>query len=428
MPLAPPDFTSPITTLGQIECEQLVLKVAEDPRVKAAFARAQKILEASPLAQSPDGKARLKNAADSWAMSFIFHEAISDPDRPIFAYYFTNTTYNRSGGNAYPTAGSIDNPDNVYRQTPIDGASQYVVRGQLRPLHPNLFSFQMLLHAGIVPSGDDSVSKGVITSEDLNVNADGSFIVTVGPEPANGRPNHLQTESGPLLRLLLRDSLSKWLENPLELGIERVGGPPVKPAPAAEELAGRIAKEMDHWVSGWLGYASKLKGPPPENTFVEPYGRTGAWGYISPMRFNLADDEALVITIDDAGSKYAAIQMTDVWTICIDPQYYLASYTAAQSRINDDGTYTYVLAPKDPRTANWIETDGMHQGWVALRWQGVPRTRTNSDGLIRDFRLIKASELETLLPPEARGVTPAQRERERQERTDEWRLRIAPGK
>jgi hypothetical protein len=145
------------------------------------------------------------------------------------------------------------------------------------------------------------------------------------------------------------------------------------------------------------------------------------------MRFRLADDEAMIVTIDDAAADYAAIQVTDVWTMATDPQKFVSSYTSAQSRWNSDGTYTYVVALRDPGTRNWIDTAGMHQGWIAIRWQGVPRTRTTVDGLLREVRVVKISDLASNLSPEARGVTPEQRRREFRQRTDEWRLRTAGG-
>jgi hypothetical protein len=74
-----------------------------------------------------------------------------------------------------------------------------------------------------------------------------------------------------------------------------------------------------------------------------------------------------------------------------------------------------------------MDTAGMHKGWMMVRWQGIPKTRTNGDGLVRDFRVVKVSDLPSLLPSEAMGITAAQRQDEREQRQSEWRLRIADG-
>jgi hypothetical protein len=322
---------------------------------------------------------------------------------------------------------SLDNPDNIYRHTPIDPAGRYEIHGQLRPMHPAQFSFQLVRHDNMIPVGNDNTSLGLVASRDMAIGADGSFTITIDPDPANGRPNHLQSPPGDLLRLIIRDTTTNWLQSPNALTVKRIGGPATPPETEAV-VAARVAEQLEAWESGWLHYVEQFAGPPAENTVVKPYGRSGGWGYISPMRFRLGDDEAMVVTIDDGGAEYAAIQLTDVWTIAPDPQKGVSSYTTVQSHRNADGTYTYVVAVRDPGAANWIDTAGMHQGWVTARWQGVPRTRANSDGLLRDMRVVKISDLASILPPDGRGVTAEQRKHDVQERTDEWRLRIATGR
>lgn len=43
------------------------------------------------------------------------------------------------------------------------------------------------------------------------------------------------------------------------------------------------------------------------------------------------------------------------------------SLNKAQSTPNEDGTYTYVISPTDPGVANWIDSDGLHEGILTLR-------------------------------------------------------------
>jgi hypothetical protein len=421
-------FKSVLATTQQVAVEQVMLRVLADPRVRAARTKSRALLEASPLSHVPDGKSRLDHALDAWLNYLAFQESSADPDRPAVIWYCNVSTYSWFGHTVPAVGAAIDNPDNIYRSLPIDGAARYEIHGQLRPMHPAQFSFQLLRHDGTIPSGDDSTSLGVLPSRDMQIAEDGSFTLTVDAGPANGRPNHMQSRPGPLLRLLVRDSLSSWLQSANELTVTRVGGPVSRPAPDEATIASRVADQLHDWVAGWLNYVSRYSGVPAENTIVQPWGRAGGWGLVSPGRFRLGDDEAMLLTIDDAGSEYSAIQLTDVWTIATDPQKYVSSYTTKQTRLNADGTHTFVIAPRDPGTINWVETAGMHQGWFAVRWQGLPRTRTNGDDLIRDLKVVKASELASLLPAESRGVTPERREKERAQRFNEWRLRLATGK
>jgi hypothetical protein len=420
--VAPPGFKSSLATPEQRTAEQMVLRIMADPRVRAARDRARGLLEANPLAQLPDGKARLEHALEAWTCFLAFQEANADPAHPLVVCTPTNSTSTWFGHTVPAAGGSVDNPDNIYRHIPIDAAARYEVHGQLRPLHSAQFTFQLLHHANTIPVGKDNTSLGVLNGKDMLIGADGSFSVTIDSQLANGRLNHIQSPPGPLLRLLIRDTLTNWLQSPSVITVRRVAGPS---APRVDESAvtGRVAEQLYDWIGGWLNYISQWAGPPPENTLTPPHGRAGGWGYISPMRFRLADDEAMIVTIDDAAAEYGAIQLTDVWTMATDPQKFVSSYTSPQSRQNSDGTYTYVVAPQDPGTANWIDTAGMHQGWIAVRWQGVPRTRTNTDGLLREVRVAKVHDLPSILPSEARGVTPEQRRQEFQQRADEWRLR-----
>jgi hypothetical protein len=424
--VAPQGFKSTLATPQQDATEKMVLRILADPRVRAARTHARKLLETNPLARSPDGKARLDHALDAWTTYLALQEANADPAHPAVIWTGTCAEYTWFGHTIPAPGASVDNPDNIYRHIPIDSASRYEIHGQLRPMHPTQFSFQLLRHANTIPVGHDNTSLGILNSRDMAIAADGSFIVTVDPDPANGRINHIQSPPGPLMRLLIRDTLTNWLQSPNDLTVKRVAGP-ATPAVTESTVTARVAEQLNDWVGGWLHYVSQWAGPPAENTLVAPLGRSGGWGYIAPMRFRLADDEAMIITYDNAASEYASIQLTDVWTIAPDPQKFVSSYTTQQSRRNTDGTYTYVVSVRDPGTANWIDPAGMHQGWVAIRWQGVPPTRTNSDGLLRDLRVVKISDLPSILPAEARGVMPEQRRREFEERTDEWRLRISAG-
>jgi len=423
----PPGFKSVLVTADQEAVEDMVSKIVVDPRVRAARDKARPIMDNHPLAKIPDGKTRLEHVLDAWVAYLAFQEANADPDRPRIVWSCTTSDYTWNGRTVPGGGASIDNPDNIYRHIPIDPAASYEIRGQLRPMHPGQFSFQLLRHSETIPPGRDSTSYGVINSRDMQIAADGSFTLTVGPEPANGRPNHMQTQPGPLLRLLVRDTLQSWLQSANDLTVKRTGGPAVKPALDTAAIAGRVAEDLGAWVQGWVNYVAVGYGPPPENTVVVPHGRSGGWGYIAPMRYNLTEDQAIVITIDSGAAEYTAVQATDVWTIAFDPQRNVSSYTTSQSRMNADGTYTYVLSMRDPGAANWLDPIGIHQGWIAFRWQGLPRTRTSSEGLIRDYRVVKVSELANILKPEQR-VTPEQRKRYREQRTDEWRLRIATGK
>src|SRR3546814_16368042 len=107
------------------------------------------------------------------------------------------------------------------------------------------------------------------------------------------------------------------------------------------------------------------------NKLVGPNGREGGWGYLAGGRFRLGEREAVILTLDPAGSYYTGFQISDPWTISPDPMHRVVSLNKAQTALNPDGTITFVLSATDPGIANWIETVSLAEtGRASCREQG----------------------------------------------------------
>jgi hypothetical protein len=76
---------------------------------------------------------------------------------------------------------------------------------------------------------------------------------------------------------------------------------------------------------------------------------------------------------------------------------HLSSLNKSQAVANTDGAYVYVLSLRDPGVHNWIDPVGLREGWMLLRWQGVPPT-TDPATLIRSVTAVKLDDLEAALP------------------------------
>ena len=87
--------------------------------------------------------------------------------------------------------------------------------------------------------------------------------------------------------------------------------------------------------------------------------------------FQLADDEALVITIDPGNAGYFGVPVTNLWTVTDNYWDVPTSLNIAQSHRNSDGTYTMVVSPTDPGVQNWVSTGGLNQGTVSIRFQDL---------------------------------------------------------
>jgi hypothetical protein len=409
---------NPLATDDQRELEVLVLRIAAAPPVRAAREHARALLLANPTAGTRDGAAGLDRALDQWLMAGVVAVANDDPSRPRALWAIDNTPHEWFG-HVFPGAAvAIDNPDNVNRTVPLDGAWEYQVHGRFgeRPTAQTSFI--------VTPAGDGQLRLGntiaALTNLDLQCDADGGFTITLDRRPAAGRANHMQIADGAQM-LAIRDSHSDWRQQATAIEVMPVSGP--KPlAPIAEEtLVRRAAQSVVDFVSFWLEFKNTFWSTPAFNHLIGPLGRDGGWGYQAGGRFKLTDDEALVITTVDAGAAYTGFQVSDPWTISPNPLYATTSRNSSQVAANPDGSHTYVMSLIDPGVANWIDTAGLHEGWFMLRWQNVKTTDPKT--LLRSARLVPWDELESALPPGTPRATLQQRSAEIQRRAKEYETR-----
>jgi hypothetical protein len=172
----------------------------------------------------PDEKnvAALGRAVDEYALAAAFQQQLLNPLTPRVVTQVAppHTWYGQSVGG---TRILYDNPDTIYRFMPVSASSQYVITGRFSDLtedgRPADTSFSVL-------EGLAGTTSSILTADDLEINEDGTFVITVSSEPANGRKNHIQLTSSSTI-IAARDTLGNWnAEEPISLAIERVGGPP----------------------------------------------------------------------------------------------------------------------------------------------------------------------------------------------------------
>ncbi len=357
---------SPLATAAQADAERLALRLIERPDVRAAREAARAAMLADPIAATADGRLGLDRALDQWLLALAMRIVNADPWRPQVVWNVYNPP-RRWFSHIYPGAAvAIDNPDNSNREMAIDGASTYRISGRF-----SAPAAQLTLELVTDFDGYAGIGRtlGALTSQAIVADADGRFTVTVGPE-ADG-PNQLRTEPGSLW-LFSRDSMADWTQDQAELTIERIAGPPAPPPRDEAAMAADIVASAPVWMHFWRSFKDDFLGSPEPNRLIGPIGRPGGWGFLYGGRFRLSGDEALVVTTIDGGAAYTGFQISDPWTISPDPVLRLASLNRAQARASSDGSYTYVVAARDPGVHNWIDTSGLEEGWLLLRWQGLP--------------------------------------------------------
>ncbi|MEJ6011049.1 hypothetical protein [Novosphingobium aquae] len=377
-------MSNPLYTADQEAAEILALRLIERADVRAAREAARREMRGDPAVALPDGALSLDHALDQWVLALAMREANGDTAAPRVVWNVSNPPRHWFGHSYGGAAVAVDNPDNFNREIPIDGAGSYAI-GIRFSADPPQFSVVIEMepehHAGL------GRNIGALTLQQLlpHCDADRRVTVTVGPDA--GGPLHLQTKPG-RIQIYTRDSQADWNQLPAEVSVRRLD-PPADWQPRSEDqIAATVMTDMPAWIRFWRGFKDDFLGFPEPNRLVGPNGRDGNWGYLAGGRFAIADDEAVLVTLDPVGSYYTGFQITDPWTIAPDPMYRLASLNKAQVTPNADGTVTYAIALADPGVANWIDTCGLHEGWMLARWQGVP-AGPPLDRMIREVRLVK---------------------------------------
>jgi hypothetical protein len=430
-PSTPSAASGPLATADQIAAEALALRILKDPEVQAQRAKLKTQLQNDPVSKTAQGGAGLEHALDLWTLSLALQEIAADPARPKIINVVDDTPHEWFGPKFPGSAVAVDNPDHIYRAAALDGASRYEIRGQRNPNPSAQFSFELTRQAP--PPGEESKKKkeakgdlgnqvGLLRDSDLQIGADGSFTITIDPDPAPGRPNHITSVPG-ALSLTARDALSDWRQTPNTLQIHRLDDTPAPAALSEAELTRRVVAKLPDYVQFWIAFKNTWLNNPTPNTLVGPYPREGGWGFAASGRYDLGDDEAIVITTARQNARYTGVQLTDAWLMVHDARKALISLNTAQSTPNPDGTYTYVVALRDPGVANWLDTAGFHQGWIQFRWQGLAEG-TDGKGFLRSFRHVKLSELKSALPAQVPRVNESQRKAQVAQRTADYAARI----
>ncbi|WP_422745789.1 DUF1214 domain-containing protein [Mycobacterium sp. WMMD1722] len=438
---------SPLATPEQLAAERTATETVQSLPVRLMTHVLRQQFLASARARyghvDDDNMMALDRAVDEYAMAAAFQQQLLDSMNPAVITQVA-PPHTWFGQTVQGSRLLYDNPDTIYRFMAVNGASSYVIAGRFHRTGgaeiPTELTFSVL-------EGLAGTTSSLLTYDELEINADGTFVITVSREPANGRRNHLQLTPGSTI-IAARDTLGDWnTEVPMSLSITRVGGPPdslfaqiggfaflgnlvsanpllttlvslVPPLPylppvvrglfAAAILVVRGANEQTKYMA--LATTDPETGVPrPVNTVSQPASNAE---FLANQRqsnghFQLADDQALVLRIDPGRAGYFVVPIYNIWTITDNYWDQPTSLNSKQARRNDDGTYTVVISPTDPGAANWVSTGRLHQGAIAIRFQDLG-AESLGEPRILDQRVLTHAELRDHLAPGA-FVTGSQR-------------------
>ena len=295
----------------------------------------------------------------------------------------------------------LDNPDTLYFGTRVQAGNEYVVTGT-RGTTTDL-SFQLL--GGEYTDDNVPDSETAFDDRQLDVAADGEYEWRFTPKTN--------------AQLVIREVYNDWSARRGKVAIARTDtagtAPPALTKDLIEKRFAVAGKQLVQRVKTWLQFPQWFYTNIPVNTMVAPRLTPGglATQYSSAGHFDLAPDQALVITLPVTDAPYLGFQLGSLWYISLDYINHQTSLNGTQAQADPDGKIRIVVAERNPGVTNWVETDGHRKGFLQFRWQRVSRQLTEADG--PTVELVGSGDVAARLPYyESNRIS-----------TEDWRARIA---
>jgi len=378
----------PLGTPDQRAVEMIALELLKEPSVQASIAETSEALKALV----PHG-----------ALSAAIFDYEFEQMRWIALLASINLDANHPRVHAvslYPhvtdgvaicgTKGLHPSPDYIYRLAPVDDVARFVVKGHKPADGPLAFEVSLI--------GANEATQGNLSLGDLAIDQYGNFEITVDPMPANGRAGHLQSASG-AQQLIVRDIFDQIdRQRPMALTIERLDPPTREPLSIAEIAAG-VPKQMTKAIRGTMAVTSAIKTI-EANVLKQPafmnQGETLVTQAYSMGHFRLTEDQALAITITMGSAGYAIVPATNYWGGIGDYLNHRTCISSGKAAANPDGSLTFVVARRDPGVANWVDTDGLDEGCLCVRWTAFKQDGGPMPTL--EAKLVDIADLDAALP------------------------------
>ena len=322
-----------------------------------------------------------------WSMvGAIKIDALHDEDHPRFI---------RSVD--YASKSGLDNPDNTYFMTQLQDDGAYKITGT-RGTTAGLV-FQLLLGQPGVGEAGTSTNIDILYADDMAVDPQGSFEIIISRDNPGEGLNWLELKDG-AKTLIVRYTHSDWTREKIgALNITSLTSDLHSDVLSEEIMAKRLnaaAMAIRDRNKSWITLANRIWERAPRNIMTPPRPTPGGLvgQYSAFGTFELADDEALILTSYPSDADYQGIQLGNRWFTSLDYETRMTTLTPAQSYQSEDGALHYVISHRDPAIQNWLDTESHLQGLIMMRWQGKSAAPPKAPTM----KLVTFEELEGILP------------------------------
>ena len=262
----------------------------------------------------------------------------------------------------------IDNPDSVYRVIPIGDSQSYVIRGKLGKQLFNENHFTLW--------DDDMKTIGLISGNKIEVDSENNFEIFVDPNSNTSNKNHIKTSSG-AKEFYIRDTMIDWhKDRPNILDIEIIKSTRSGKRFNTKKKLEIVKAYMQKWAANTTRWNQQaLSKPVNEFSFKIDRDTDGALRnqvYLLGHFALPSSDHCIKLDINLDGAKYFIAPITNIWGTTNDIVTKNGSLNNSQSKINQDGTYTFILSLNDPGVYNWLDPSHLSEGILTLRWSGFP--------------------------------------------------------
>ena len=394
-----------LATAEQEAMELHAVRLLARPDVRAA-ADALKGYWLEKVRPNAEQRALFDWEFEQTALCGVMNTLNQDSDHPGI-HAFGRFAHVVSGVRIPGTKHGHPNPDYIYWFAPVNGRSRYIVRGHTGNAQPVAAEFSLL--------DKNQVYLGNLSLHQIAIDPDGGFAITVDPDSADGRANHLQSTPA-AHQVLIRNVVGDLdTQQPVRLSVERIGATAAA-ALTDDEIAPLCGPNIKKLIDDLMFVNANFVFSKTVNVFENPAFHDGGLYSISqayaPGHFRLEDDEALVFTLTLGDAAYAVVPVTNIWGGIGRYLDHIGSLGTGRAVPGADGSYTVVVSLKDPGIYNWVDTGGLHEGALFVRWVGFdPKNRTAAKPTL-SCRLVKLADLDTVLPSDARRVNPAERRRQ----------------